>query len=76
MPYYDVKCNECNELYENLKLTYKEFDDHKCPKCGGKTSRYWGGDNLIGSVLKGGGWYKDGYSKPASKINATSKTSD
>lgn len=70
MPYYDVKCNSCNKLYENLKLSYKEFDEFKCKECGGKTSRYWGGENTTGIVFKCGG-FADGYS---SKKTATKKT--
>jgi len=77
MPYYDLKCNECNKLYEDVKLTYKEFDEHKCPECGGKTFRYWGGgDNMIGTIYKGGGWFKDGYSSRKPTPPSATKISD
>lgn len=59
MPIYDYKCNECNETFEVFVRTLKE--ESKCPHCeGADLSKLV---SLGGFVLKGGGWYADGYSK-------------
>jgi len=60
MPIYDYKCNECNETFEVFVRTLKE-ESAKCPHCEGPFLTKL--VSLGGFVLKGGGWYADGYSK-------------
>lgn len=64
MPLYGYRCTECNTEFEKL-LSFKERNDRKtvisCPECSCEDSV-----PLISKTsfsLKGGGWYKDGYSK-------------
>ena len=64
MPFYDFKCNECTHIFEVLQ---KYSDDYPpCEKCDGDTERLISNTSF---VLKGGGWYKDGYSKSESKTD-------
>ena len=59
MPLYDFKCDECEHVFE---VTQKHIDPSpKCEECGEPTIRIISNTNF---VLKGDGWYKDGYSKP------------
>ena len=58
MPIYEYGCSECGKHIEAFQ---KIIDEPLtlCPECGGELSK------LISStsfVLKGGGWYADGYS--------------
>lgn len=58
MPIYEYGCKECGKVFEVIQ----KFSDKplkKCEDCGGKVEK------LISQSafhLKGGGWYKDGYS--------------
>ncbi|MFI5290524.1 MAG: FmdB family zinc ribbon protein [Polyangia bacterium] len=59
MPIYEYQCEKCGRRAEYLQ---KMSDPPKteCESCGGKLEK------LISSggfILKGGGWYKDLYSK-------------
>ncbi|MFH1874105.1 MAG: zinc ribbon domain-containing protein [Pseudomonadota bacterium] len=66
MPTYEYHCKKCAKTFEFFqKITEKPLD--KCPDCGNKIKRLISGGAF---ALKGGGWYKDGYS------SATSKKSD
>ncbi|MEJ2182318.1 MAG: zinc ribbon domain-containing protein [Nitrospirota bacterium] len=57
MPIYEYRCLDCQERHE----AWQKFSDPRletCPHCGGRLTK------LISStsfVLKGGGWYADGY---------------
>jgi putative FmdB family regulatory protein len=58
MPVYEYECTSCGEHTEAMQ----KFSDpplSECPECGGELRK------LISStsfVLKGSGWYADGYS--------------
>lgn len=59
MPLYDFKCEECEHAFEVIQ---KHSDNHpQCIKCGKSTKKIISNTSFI---LKGDGWYKDGYSKP------------
>lgn len=60
MPLYEYKCEKCEELFEYME---KLADKPKsiCEDCGGEIKRTM---STGGFVLKGGGWYRDGYTKP------------
>ena len=61
MPIYEYKCDLCNGMWEEIQ----KFSDpvstlcKSCEKEGGVRKLLPGQINFI---LKGGGWYKDGYS--------------
>lgn len=58
MPTYDYMCGKCEYEFE-IKQRISDPPVKTCEKCGGEVTK------LISSstfVLKGGGWYADGYS--------------
>lgn len=67
MPTYSYTCEACNRGFE-LEQRISESPVKKCPNCGKLKAR-----RLISSgnfILKGGGWYSDGYG--SSKKNGSS----
>ena len=67
VPVYEFLCLSCDRRFD--KLQNYDAQDPLCPLCDGKAAKLLSAPSF---VLKGGGWYKDGYSKNSSK----SKTSD
>ena len=58
MPTYEYVCDACHKGWE-LEQRMSEDAIKKCPKCGKmKAHRVISQGNFI---LKGGGWYADGY---------------
>ncbi len=58
MPTYEYHCKACDHEFEEVQRI-TEDPIQKCPSCGKKKVR-----RLISNtsfVLKGGGWYDDGY---------------
>jgi putative FmdB family regulatory protein len=58
MPIYEYSCDACDHVFELLQRVGAEPPE-ACPDCGEPRVR-----KLVSStsfVLKGGGWYKDGY---------------
>ncbi|MBI4125047.1 MAG: zinc ribbon domain-containing protein [Deltaproteobacteria bacterium] len=63
MPLYEYHCAACQKDHEIIQ----KFSDPPltvCPACGGKLEKKL---SLSAFQLKGGGWYKDGYSTPPPK---------
>jgi len=58
MPLYEFTCEKCNHSFDEVQKHNDETPS--CPKCKGETSRHMSAPSF---VLKGDGWYKDGYSK-------------
>ena len=58
MPMYEFACLECKRIIENIQ----KFEDREpdCDKCKQRMYRIISSSTFI---LKGGGWYKDGYTK-------------
>jgi putative FmdB family regulatory protein len=80
MPTYNYLCDACHHEFEK-EQRISEAPIKKCPECGkSKARRMISSGNFI---LKGGGWYSDGYGaggtakKPASvdKDSSTSASS-
>lgn len=66
MPLYDIYWNDCNKESE---IECKLKDTIRCKSCGSKNVK-----KLISSitfVLKGGGWYNEGYTKKPKKNDLT-----
>jgi putative FmdB family regulatory protein len=58
MPTYEYGCEACGKTWE-LEQRITEDPIKKCPKCGKlKAKRLISGGSFM---LKGGGWYADGY---------------
>jgi putative FmdB family regulatory protein len=58
MPIYEYRCKKCEHKFE--KLVKLGVLPPFCPKCEGETEKLVSRGNF---ALKGGGWFKDGYSK-------------
>ena len=69
MPTYEYKCRACGHVFEIIqKITEPPLK--KCPKCKKpKAERQIIGGNFI---LKGSGWYSDGYSGGSNKEKSES----
>lgn len=68
MPTYNYACDACGHGFEK-EQRISEDAIKKCPKCGkNKARRMISAGNFI---LKGGGWYSDGYG--ASGANKSSE---
>lgn len=67
MPTYDYGCEACGATWE-LEQRISADPVKKCPKCGKrKAKRMISGGNFI---LKGGGWYADGYGSSSSSSSS------
>ena len=63
MPIYEYGCEKCGEVFEVMqKMSDKPLKTHKTDEkqCGGKLTKLMSSNAFH---LKGGGWFKDGYSK-------------
>ena len=60
MPTYVYKCVKCENEWE---VIHKMSEDgpETCPRCQAPKSMIERIIQAVASVLKGGGWYKDGY---------------
>lgn len=59
MPTYEYQCQKCGAEFTR-EQNVREPADPRCVKCGDEHSA----QRMISNtsfVLKGGGWYKDGY---------------
>ena len=72
MPTYSYSCDACGENFEmEQRITADPI--RTCPKCGqDKARRMISSGNFI---LKGGGWYADGYGSSAATSSTSSSTS-
>lgn len=62
MPIYEYRCLKCEKKLEVVR----KFSDpplRVCPECGGALRKLISNTSF---VLKGSGWYSDGYSSPSS----------
>ena len=72
MPTYSYQCEACQREFEK-EQRISESAIRKCPSCGKlKLRRLISSGNFI---LKGGGWYSDGYGSKASKSSSTGLSS-
>jgi putative FmdB family regulatory protein len=63
MPFYEFRCSDCDHLFEEFfpKIPKDgETLEVECPECKSKNATRWYG-SLGGFILKGSGWYRDGY---------------
>lgn len=70
MPIYEYECDACGKTFEvTQKISDKPLK--KCEFCQGSVRRLISPTSF---TLKGGGWYRDGYSKAAPKKEAKEGT--
>ena len=60
MPLYDFKCKDCSHEEEVYCKAEEKDETRPCPKCGGEMDKV-PIQGLSTFVLKGRGWYEDGY---------------
>jgi putative FmdB family regulatory protein len=78
VPTYDYICTKCKHTWE-LEQRIVEDPVRKCPKCRANTAKRQISSGA-GFILKGGGWYADGYgskksSSSESKVDEKPATS-
>jgi putative FmdB family regulatory protein len=73
VPTYDYICTKCHHSWE-LEQRIVEDPVRKCPKCRANTAKRQISSGA-GFILKGGGWYADGYGSKKSS-SSESKTED
>src|SRR5262245_45941091 len=73
MPIYEYQCQACGHQFETTqRITEDPLKD--CPSCNAPQLQ-----RLISAtafMLKGGGWYKDGYGKPVKEQRSDSQVAD
>jgi len=69
MPIYEYTCKSCGKHFETMQKI-SEPPIAPCPKCGDTADRMISQTSF---TLKGGGWYKDGYSKGGAKKSDAKK---
>ena len=62
MPIYEYQCSKCGNIIE--KWDTISNNEYTCPKCKNKMKKIISSSTF---VLKGGGWYNDGYTKKENK---------
>ena len=72
MPIYEYACKSCGKHFETMQKI-SEPPIAPCPKCGDTADRMISQTSF---TLKGGGWYKDGYSKGGAKKSDAKKGPD
>jgi putative FmdB family regulatory protein len=68
MPIYEYQCRNCGDEFEALQRV-AERPLRRCKKCSGRL------DKLISRtsfLLKGGGWYSEGYTRGGKKAPSSS----
>jgi len=71
MPIYEYRCLDCGEEFEVIqKVSARPL--RKCRKCGGRLEKLISRTSF---VLKGGGWYADGYAKGRSSSGSSASGS-
>ncbi len=75
MPIYEYECRKCGEVFEvNQPMSAEPLKRHGSPKqCGGKVVKLV---SMSSFQLKGGGWFKDGYSGASNKKDEPVKKSE
>ena len=72
MPIYEYRCAGCEKTFEFMQKV-AEGPLRKCRECSGKLEKLVSRTSFL---LKGGGWYSEGYSKDsAAKTDSSSDAS-
>ena len=71
MPIYEYLCASCGNQFEEVQK-FNEPPLEECPDCGKKSARRQ--VSMSAFHLKGGGWYKDGYSGKSNEFEKTEKS--
>lgn len=69
MPIYEYRCKACGDIFEVIQ----KFGDppvRECRRCSGELEKLL---SRTAFVLRGGGWYSDGYSRSKSSSDGGGK---
>ena len=72
MPLHAYVCTGCEDSFEEIQ----KFSDpplETCTKCGGKLEKQMSSPSF---QLKGGGWYRDGYTSKRNGGDVAKRTKD
>lgn len=73
MPTYDYQCRKCGfEFEREQRIT--EDPIKTCPKCKSRQARRL--LSASGFILKGGGWYADGYGSSSARSSSKDSSSE
>ena len=71
MPIYEYLCVSCGHQFEEVQK-FNEPPISECPDCGKNSARRQ--VSMSAFHLKGGGWYRDGYSGKSTESEKTDKS--
>ena len=71
MPIYEYLCASCGFQFEEVQK-FNDLPLEECPNCGEKSASRQ--VSMSAFHLKGGGWYKDGYSGKSAESEKTEKS--
>ena len=71
MPIYEYHCESCGFQFEEVQK-FSDSPLEECPDCGKNSARRQVSKSAF--HLKGGGWYKDGYSVKSDEFEKTEKS--
>ena len=71
MPIYEYLCTSCGYQFEEVQK-FSEPSLEECPDCGKNSAQRQ--VSMSSFHLKGGGWYKDGYSSNVAEKEITERT--
>ena len=71
MPIYEYRCRKCGETTEVIQK-FSDRPKRKCPSCAGRLEKLVSRTSFM---LKGGGWYAEGYSAGKKSGNSGSSGS-
>lgn len=66
MPIYEYECDHCSKTFE-VKQSINDAPLSACPSCGQPVRKLISASSFL---LKGGGWYADGYASPGAKSSS------
>ena len=72
MPIYEYRCEQCGHTVEILQKVGAR-PGRKCEKCSGRLKKLISRTSFL---LKGGGWYTEGYHKQTASKSEDAKPAD
>ena len=70
MPIYEYRCRKCGQVIEAMQSIH-DRPLRKCRSCSGSLEKII---SRTAFMLKGGGWYAEGYTKGAAKSGGRSES--
>ncbi len=71
MPIYEYACTRCGHQFEKIQK-FSDRPIRTCPECKGRVEKLV---SQSAFVLKGGGWYADGYGGGRKNVTPSSTSS-